>query len=95
MGSVLDFELFESQTPVNKESENRFMNRRSITIVTVVILGAVGFAYGQGWLHWTRAGADTQSNTVDTNQASDQQKMKNDAPPLTPEAPEPAATPKK
>jgi hypothetical protein len=70
------------------------MDRRSITIVIVVILCAVGFAYGQGWLRWSRTGAETESNKVGTHQALDQPKMKNDAVPLTPEAPHPAATPK-
>jgi hypothetical protein len=71
------------------------MNRRTITIVIVVILCAVGFAYGQGWLHWSRADAKTENNKADTHQASDQHSMKNVAPPLTPKSAEPAVMPKK
>ena len=55
------------------------MDRRSITIVIVVVLCAVGFAYGQGWLDWSRTGTEMESNKVSVNQALDQEKMKEDA----------------
>jgi hypothetical protein len=71
------------------------MNRRSITVVIMVILCAVGFAYGQGWLDWSHTGAQLERDKVGTHQAPDQQKMKNDAVQVTPQATEPAAMPKK
>ena len=55
------------------------MNRRSITVVVVIVLCAVGFAYGQGWLHWSRTGAEIESNKVGAHQALNQEKVKEDA----------------
>jgi hypothetical protein len=68
------------------------MNRRSITIVVAVVLCAVGLAYGQGWLHWSRTGAETERDKPGTHQVSEQQTVKDVAVPLTPEALEQAAT---
>ena len=34
------------------------MNRTSITIVVVVLLCAVGFAYSQGWFDWSSPGIE-------------------------------------
>ena len=65
------------------------MNRKSVTIVVVVVLCAAGFAYSQGWFDWSRPGTETQSNTVSADQAFDQQKMKADAVQETQETAEP------
>jgi hypothetical protein len=42
------------------------MNRRSTTLVIVVALCAVGFAYGQGWLTRSNLGFGTGNTHVDT-----------------------------
>jgi hypothetical protein len=69
-------------------------NRMSITIVVVVLLCAVGFAYSQGWFNWSSPGAEVEMNNVSTSQALDQEKTKTDAGQVTKTASEPAATPK-
>jgi hypothetical protein len=65
------------------------MDRKSITVVVVVLLCAAGFAYSQGWFDWSRPGAETQSNTVSTDQALDQDKTNVDAMPVTQETQKP------
>jgi len=65
------------------------MDRKSITVVVVVLLGAAGFAYSQGWFDWSRPGTETQSNTVSADQALDQDKTKANAVPVTQETAEP------
>jgi hypothetical protein len=80
---------------VSQKGRRLFMNRRSITIVVAVVLCAVGFAYGQGWLHWSRPSIETESDKAGIHQSLDQQKVKNVAVPLTAEAPERATTSKK
>ena len=42
------------------------MNRRSITLVIVVVLCMIGFAYGQGWLTRSNLGFGTGGTRVDT-----------------------------
>jgi hypothetical protein len=59
------------------------MNRKSITVVVVVVLCAAGFAYSQGWFDWSRPGAETQSDTVSADQALEQDKTKADAVPVS------------
>jgi len=54
------------------------MNRRSVTVVVVVVLCAVGFAYGQGWLDWSRPDTDVDSK-VSASQTLDQASLKQDA----------------
>ena len=65
------------------------MDRKSITVVVVVLLCAAGFAYSQGWFDWSRPHTELQSNTVSTDQALDQDKTKADAVPLSQETTEP------
>jgi len=55
------------------------MNRRSITMVVEVVLCAVGFAYGQGWLHWSHTGAAIESNKVNAHQELSKGTVKEDA----------------
>jgi hypothetical protein len=45
------------------------MNRRSITLVIVVVLCAIGFAYDLGWLTRSSLGFGTGSNHVDITSA--------------------------
>jgi len=52
------------------------MNRRSITLVVVVVLCVVGFAYGQGWLHWSSTGAAIENNKDNAHQELNQDKEK-------------------
>ena len=68
------------------------MNRRSITLVVVVVLCAVGFAYGQGWLHWSRADAAIESNKDNAHQEMSRDKVKKDAAFATQQAEAPADT---
>jgi hypothetical protein len=68
------------------------MNRRSITMVVVVVLCAVGFAYGQGWLHWSRAGTAIETNKADAQHVLRQDKVKEDAALTTQQAETPADT---
>ena len=49
------------------------MNRTSITIVVVVILCAVGFAYSQGWFDWRAPAAEMESNKVSTTRCRPRQ----------------------
>ena len=69
------------------------MNRRSITLVIVIIVCAVWFAYGQNWLQ-PRTGAEIESNSFGAHPALDQEKTHEDAVRVTPPATEPTATPK-
>ena len=71
------------------------VNRTSITMVVVVVLCAVGFAYGQGWLNWSSAGYEMESNKVGTEQTFGQGKANEDAVQVTQTVSEPAATPTK
>ena len=66
------------------------MNRKSVTIVVVVVLCAAGFAYSQGWFDWSRPGTEIESNTVSASQALDQDKTKVDAEPVTQDTAKPA-----
>lgn len=50
------------------------MNRRSITLVIVVVLCAVAFAYGQGWLERSHTGNDINHNNDVRHPASNQEK---------------------
>ena len=69
------------------------MSRKSITIVVLVLLCAAGFAYSQGWFGWSSSSYETESNEVSTEQRIDQEKMKDDAAPVTQQTKESAATP--
>ncbi len=55
------------------------MNRTPITIVVVVILCAIGFAYSQGWLNMSRPAAEMEGAQVGTSQMTDQDESKADA----------------
>ena len=44
------------------------MDRKSITVVVVVVLCAAGFAYSQGWFSRSSVSSDTESNTITANQ---------------------------
>jgi hypothetical protein len=70
-------------------------NRTSITIVVVVLLCAVGFAYSQGWFNWSSSGYEMESNKVGADQTMDQERIKEDAVQVTQTASEAAATPTK
>lgn len=70
------------------------MNRRSITLVILVVLCAFGFAYGQGWIHWSRTGAAIESNKSGVHHTLDQQKTEKDSVQVAPHGTEPATTPK-
>ena len=59
------------------------MDRKSITVVVVVILCAIGFAYSYGWFSPSSVGSDTESDKVTANQTVDQEKTKEDAVPVT------------
>ena len=69
------------------------MSRTSITIGVVVLLCVAGFAYSQGWLNWSSSSYEMESNKVGTEQRIDQEKMKDDAAPVTQQTKESAATP--
>lgn len=71
------------------------VNRTSITMVVVVVLCAVGFAYGQGWFNWSNSGYEMESNKVGTDQSIDQEKNRDGAVQVTQTVSEPAATPTK
>ena len=58
------------------------MNRKSVTVVVVVVLCAAGFAYSQGWFDRSSGGTETQGDTVSANQALDQDNTKADAVPV-------------
>ena len=58
------------------------MNRKSVTIVIVVVLCAAGFAYSQGWFDRSRPGTEMQGDTVSANEALDQDNTKADAEPV-------------
>jgi hypothetical protein len=49
-------------------TEEAPMNRTPITIVVVVILCAVGFAYSQGWLNMSRPAPEIDTTKVSTSQ---------------------------
>ena len=66
------------------------MNRKSVTIVIVVVLCAAGFAYSQGWFDRSRPGTETQGDTVSANEALDQDNTKADAEPAAKGTAEPA-----
>jgi hypothetical protein len=66
------------------------MNRRSITLVVVVVLCVVGFAYGQGWLHWTSAGSATESSKNNAHQELSRDKTTRDPMSTTQQAEAPA-----
>ena len=68
------------------------MNRRSITMVVVVVLCAVGFAYSQGWLHWSHAGTAIESNKVNAHQELSHDKVKENTVPATQQAEAPTDT---
>ena len=70
------------------------MNRRSITLVIVIIVCAVWFAYGQQLASNLRTGAEIESNSFGAHPALDQEKTHEDAVRVTPPATEPTATPK-
>ena len=55
------------------------MDRKSITVVVVVILCAIGFAYSYGWFSPSSVSSDTESDKVTANQTVDQEKTKVDA----------------
>jgi hypothetical protein len=38
------------------------MNRKSVTVVVVVVLCAAGFAYSQGWFSRSSVSSDAESN---------------------------------
>jgi hypothetical protein len=71
------------------------VNRTSITMVVVVVLCAVGFAYGQGWFNRSSSGYETESNKVGTDQTIGQEKANEDAVQVTQTVSEPVATPTK
>ena len=55
------------------------MDRKSITVVVVVILCAVGLAYSQGWFGPSSVSSDTENDKVTTNQTVDQEKTNADS----------------
>ena len=66
------------------------MNRRSITLVVVVVLCVVGFAYGQGWIHWSSTGAATESSKNNAHQELSGDKATGDPMSATQQAEAPA-----
>jgi hypothetical protein len=68
------------------------MDRKSITIVIVVLLCAAWFAYSFGWFDRASPAAETPSNTVSADQALGQDKTNVDAVPARREVAEPVRT---
>jgi hypothetical protein len=69
------------------------MNRKTITIVVVVLLCAAGFVYSQGWFNWSNSGYEMESDSLDTEQTIDQESRQGVASPVTQNTNKPVATP--
>lgn len=68
------------------------MNRKSITVVVVVLLCAVAFGFSRGWFTRSSPGPEVESNKIKANQALDQKKMKVDAMQVTQQTAKPPAS---
>ncbi|MEX0612537.1 MAG: hypothetical protein WD738_15400 [Pirellulales bacterium] len=68
------------------------MDRKSITVVIVVLLCAAGFAYSQGWFDWSRPGTEMESSKVSADQTLDQDKARGAADKVSEKPTEPAGT---
>jgi hypothetical protein len=68
-------------------------NRTSMTVVGLVLLGAAGFAYSQGWFDWSHSGYEMEGDKVTTSQTTDQATTKEDVVHVTQQTTQPATKP--